>query len=59
MDLKSTYSVFKYCLKWKEMFISLKSNNIRNFKKIIFLKIKIYSVWNSFYFKHDFNKNES
>ncbi len=30
MDLKSTYSVFKFCLKWKEMFISLKFNNIRN-----------------------------
>ena len=28
MDLKSTYSVFKFCLKWKEIFISLKFNNI-------------------------------
>ena len=28
MDLKSTYSVFKFCLKWKEIFISLIFNNI-------------------------------
>jgi hypothetical protein len=28
MDLKSTYTVFKFCLKWKEIFISLKFNKI-------------------------------
>jgi hypothetical protein len=31
MDLKSTYSVFKFCLKWKEIYISLKFNNIRKY----------------------------
>ena len=35
MDLKSTYTVFKFCLKWKEIFISLKFNNIRNITIII------------------------
>ena len=30
MDLKSTYSVYKFCLKWKEIYISLKFNNIKN-----------------------------
>jgi hypothetical protein len=33
MDLKSTYTVFKFFLKWKEIFISLKFDNIRNNQK--------------------------
>ena len=34
MDLKSTYSVYKFCLKWKEIYISLKFNNINCYASI-------------------------